>query len=71
MVRGTTPADTLARARAAGVGVASFPDIATAAPDSPGIAFGYGMIDAVRIDQGLALLHRCLVAGQEPRSTST
>jgi GntR family transcriptional regulator/MocR family aminotransferase len=63
MVRGATAADALVRARAAGVGVASFPEIAAAAPDPPGVVFGYGMIDARRIDEGLARLHRCLDAG--------
>jgi GntR family transcriptional regulator/MocR family aminotransferase len=63
MVREATVADALARAQAAGIGVASFPEIATAAPGSPGIVFGYGMIDAHRIDEGLARLHRCLDAG--------
>jgi GntR family transcriptional regulator/MocR family aminotransferase len=62
MVRGATAADALVRARAAGVGLASFPEIATAAPDPPGVVFGYGMIDAPRIDEGLALLHRHLDA---------
>jgi GntR family transcriptional regulator/MocR family aminotransferase len=60
MVRGATAADALVRARAAGVGVASFPEIAAAAPDPPGVVFGYGMIDVRRIDEGLARLHRCL-----------
>jgi GntR family transcriptional regulator/MocR family aminotransferase len=63
MVRGATAAEALVRARAAGVGVASFPEIAAAAPDPPGVVFGYGMIDAHRIDEGLARLHRCLDAG--------
>ncbi|WP_067684993.1 MocR-like pyridoxine biosynthesis transcription factor PdxR [Actinoplanes awajinensis] len=62
MVREATVADALIRAQAAGIGVASFSEIATAAPDSPGIVFGYGMIDARRIDEGLARLHRCLDA---------
>ena len=62
MVRGAIAADALVRARAAGVGVASFPEIAAAAPDPPGVVFGYGMIDASRIDEGLARLHRCLDA---------
>jgi GntR family transcriptional regulator / MocR family aminotransferase len=60
MVRGADTTDALDRARAAGIGVASFPEIAAAAPDPPGIVFGYGMIDARRIDEGLARLHRCL-----------
>jgi GntR family transcriptional regulator/MocR family aminotransferase len=60
MVRGPAAADALVRARAAGVGLASFPEIAAATPDPPGIVFGYGMIDAQRIDEGLARLHRCL-----------
>jgi GntR family transcriptional regulator/MocR family aminotransferase len=63
MVRGATAADALVRARTAGVGVASFPEIAAAAPDPPGVVFGYGMIDAHRIDEGLARLHRCLESG--------
>jgi len=62
MVRGATAADALVRARAAGVGVASFPEIAAAAPDPPGVVFGYGMIDVRRIDEGLARLHQCLDA---------
>jgi GntR family transcriptional regulator/MocR family aminotransferase len=60
MVRGATAADALVRAQAAGIGVASFPEIAAAPPDPPGIVFGYGMIDARRIDEGLTRLHRCL-----------
>ena len=59
-VRRGAAADALARARAGGVGVASFPEIATAAADSPGVVFGYGMIDTPRIDEGLARLLRCL-----------
>jgi len=62
-VRGTAAADALDRAQANGVGVAAYPEIATAAPDSPGVVFGYGMIDVHRIDEGLARLHRCLGAG--------
>ncbi|WP_329101602.1 PLP-dependent aminotransferase family protein [Micromonospora sp. NBC_01699] len=60
IVRGASASDAVIRARAAGVGVASFPEIAMAAADAPGIAFGYGMIDTHRIDQGLDRLHRCL-----------
>ena len=63
MVRGATAADALVRARTAGVVVASFPEIAAAAPDPPGVIFGYGMIDAHRIDEGMARLHHCLAAG--------
>ena len=63
MVRTATAADALARARAAGIEVASFPEIAAAAPDPPGVVFGYGMIDANRIDEGLAHLHRYLNGG--------
>ena len=41
-IRGTAAAEALATAQACGVGVAAFPEIATAAPDSPGLVFGYG-----------------------------
>jgi GntR family transcriptional regulator/MocR family aminotransferase len=63
MLRGANAAEALVRAQAAGVGVASFPEIAAAEPDPPGVVFGYGMIDAHRIDEGLARLHRCLDTG--------
>jgi GntR family transcriptional regulator/MocR family aminotransferase len=56
-------ADALDRARAAGVGVATFPEIAAAPPDPPSVVFGYGLIDVGRIDEGLALLQRHLDAG--------
>jgi GntR family transcriptional regulator/MocR family aminotransferase len=51
--------DALVRARAAGVGVASFPEIAVAPADSPGVVLGYGMIDLSRIDEGLSRLRSC------------
>ena len=54
--------DVLTRARAAGIGLASYPEIAAAAPDPPGVVFGYGMIDAHRIVEGVARLRRCLDA---------
>ncbi|MEU4216446.1 PLP-dependent aminotransferase family protein [Actinoplanes sp. NPDC026623] len=56
-------ADGLDRARAAGVGVTTFPEIAAAPPDPPSIVFGYGLIDVGRIDEGLAVLQRHLDAG--------
>jgi GntR family transcriptional regulator/MocR family aminotransferase len=62
MVRGAAIDDVLTRARAAGIGLASYPEIAAAAPDPPGIVFGYGMIDAHRIVEGLARLRQCLDA---------
>ena len=62
MVRGAPAGDVLTRARAAGLGLASFPEIATAAPDPPAVVFGYGMIDAPRIGEGLARLRQCLDA---------
>jgi len=70
LVRGATTAETLVRARAAGVGISSFSEIAVAAADPPGIVFGYGMIGADRIDEGLARLHRCLDTddGHQPRT---
>jgi len=61
-VRRTTAADALGRAQASGIGVAVYPQIATAAPDSPGVVFGYGMIDVGRIDEGLARLQQSLGA---------
>jgi GntR family transcriptional regulator/MocR family aminotransferase len=42
--------------------VASFPEIAAAAPDPPGVVFGYGMIDALHIVEGLTRLRQCLDA---------
>jgi GntR family transcriptional regulator/MocR family aminotransferase len=62
MVRGTGAAEALVRAQAAGVGLASFPEIAAAPPDPPGVVFGYGMIDERRIEEGLARLQHCLDA---------
>jgi GntR family transcriptional regulator/MocR family aminotransferase len=62
MVRGAATDDVLTRARAAGIGLASFPEIAAAAPDPPGVVFGYGMIDAHRIVEGLARLRQLLDA---------
>jgi len=61
-VRATAAADAIDRAQASGVGVATYPEVATAAPDSPGVVFGYGMIDVRRIDEGLARLHQYLGA---------
>jgi GntR family transcriptional regulator/MocR family aminotransferase len=60
LLRNPSAADALVRAQAAGVGVASFTEIAVAAPDPPSVVFGYGMIDVHRIDEGLARLHRHL-----------
>jgi GntR family transcriptional regulator/MocR family aminotransferase len=60
MARKGNATDALARARAAGVGVASFPEIAAAPADSPGAVLGYGMIDLCRIDEGLSRLRSCL-----------
>jgi GntR family transcriptional regulator / MocR family aminotransferase len=63
MVRGAAAVEALDRARAAGIGVASFPEVAAAAPDPPGVVFGYGMIDERRIDEGLERLLRHLDSG--------
>ncbi|GAB2571212.1 GntR family transcriptional regulator [Paractinoplanes abujensis] len=60
--RGAPTDDVLTRARAAGLGLASYPEIAAAAPGQPGIVLGYGMIDAHRITEGLTRLRQCLDA---------
>jgi GntR family transcriptional regulator/MocR family aminotransferase len=62
VVRVASTDDVLTRARAAGIGLASYPEIAAAAPDPPGVVFGYGMIDAHRIVEGVARLRQCLDA---------
>ncbi|MBM2620538.1 PLP-dependent aminotransferase family protein [Actinoplanes sp. LDG1-06] len=63
MMRGAATAEALTRARRSGIGVAGFPEVSLAAPDSPGVVFGYGMIDTPRIDEGLARLQRFLDGG--------
>lgn len=59
---GATAADlreVLARARAAGVAVFEFSDVAITPPDLSGIVLGYGPIAADRIPEGLHRLYRC------------
>jgi GntR family transcriptional regulator/MocR family aminotransferase len=54
--------DVVARAKAAGVGVAALSQYYAGAPGLPGLVIGYGAVGTARVDEGLRRLRTCVAA---------